>query len=72
MPKTIWHAILFLAFGSSSQVGTVAGTVIDNSDGGNPMIGVKVEIKPSETPLRARTDDEGNYVIGAVPYGDYM
>ncbi|MDG1656959.1 MAG: TonB-dependent receptor [Crocinitomicaceae bacterium] len=63
---------LFLTFGSFAQVGTVAGTVIDNSDGGSPMIGVKVEIKPSETPLRARTDDEGNYMIGTVPYGDYQ
>ncbi|MFT5859033.1 MAG: iron complex outermembrane receptor protein [Flavobacteriaceae bacterium] len=71
MKLVISIAAFFLATFSYGQIGTISGTITDNSDGGQPMIGVKVEIKPSETPLRARTDDEGNFTIGSVPYGDY-
>jgi iron complex outermembrane receptor protein len=62
---------LFVVYTANSQTGTVSGQILDNADGGKPMIGVKVEITPATTPLRARTDDEGNYTISSIPYGDY-
>lgn len=62
---------LFLAFFAGAQsVGTVKGRVVDNLDN-KPVAGAKVQLIPSSKPLRAKTDEDGNYVIENVPYGDY-
>lgn len=64
--------VLFaLVASAQSDSGKVTGTVIDNLDA-KPVIGAKVEIKPSSRPLRARTDADGKYTIENVPYGDYQ
>lgn len=69
--KSIVSIFAFLvAFSASAQTSQVSGVVKSNLDG-LPMIGVKVELTPSETPLRAKTDLDGKYVIDNVPLGVY-
>ncbi|MFK7787614.1 MAG: TonB-dependent receptor plug domain-containing protein [Crocinitomicaceae bacterium] len=60
----------FFVFASSAQNATVSGVVTSNSNG-ETMPGVKVELKPADTPLRAYTDDYGKYKIEDVPFGNY-
>ncbi len=63
-------ALLLFAFGSNAQNTQVSGIIKSNSDG-LPMIGMKIELIPTSTPLRARTDDFGAYTIENVPLGLY-
>ncbi len=61
---------LILAFAANAQNAQVTGVIKSNADG-LTMPGVKVELKPSETPLRALTDDNGVYNFKSVPFGLY-
>lgn len=63
-------ALLLIAFGSNAQNAQVSGILKSNVDG-LPMIGMKIELTPAETPLRARTDEDGVYSIENVPLGEY-
>lgn len=57
-------------FAATAQNAQVSGIVKSNLDG-LPMIGTKIELLPSETPLRALTDLDGSYSFENVPYGEY-
>ena len=61
---------LLIALSASAQNSQVSGVLKSNMDG-LPMPGMKIELKPSETPLRAKTDMDGNYTIENVPFGVY-
>ncbi|MCJ8290506.1 MAG: TonB-dependent receptor [Crocinitomicaceae bacterium] len=63
-------ALLLIAFGSNAQNAQVSG-ILKSNDDGLPMIGMKIELTPAETPLRARTDEDGVYSIENVPFGEY-
>ncbi len=70
MKSIISALFFFVALGASAQTATVSGTVIDNLDN-KAVIGAKVELVPADTPIRAKTDMEGNYTLSNVPFGDY-
>ena len=70
MQRILVIALLFFSFGVSAQKSIVTGTISDNLNN-MPVIGAKVELKPSTTPLRAKTNEIGQFTISDVPYGYY-
>ncbi|MDG1334387.1 MAG: TonB-dependent receptor plug domain-containing protein [Crocinitomicaceae bacterium] len=69
--KSIVSIFAFLvALSAGAQNSQVSGVLKSNLDG-LPMPGMKIELKPSETPLRAKTDMDGLYTIDNVPFGVY-
>jgi iron complex outermembrane recepter protein len=58
------------ALAATAQNAQVSGIVKSNLDG-LPMIGMKIELTPSNSPLRALTDLDGLYIFESVPYGEY-
>lgn len=63
-------ALFVIAFGTNAQNAQVTGILKSNSDG-LPMIGMKIELTPANTPIRARTNEDGVYTIENVPLGQY-
>ena len=65
--------LLFLGLQSNAQiVQTVRGSVLD-SESQFPLVGAKVVILTSDTTLtlRAKVDENGNFVIEKVPIGKH-
>lgn len=61
---------VFCTFAATAQNAQVSGIVKSNLDG-LPMIGTKIELLPSVSPLRALTDLDGSYSFENVPFGEY-
>lgn len=70
--KSIVSIFAFILFtlGVNAQTAKVSGVIKSNSDG-LPMIGMKIELEPAATPLRAKSDEDGLYTIENVPFGNY-
>src|SRR5215469_7484468 len=77
--KTVFALLLACDFASvtagkqpHAQSATVQGTVFVQDSRGNqaPVAGAKVQLRGPAT-LEAETDESGEYVIQAVPYGTY-
>lgn len=70
MKSVLLFFTVLCAFAATAQNAQVMGVVKSNLDG-LPMIGMKIELSPAESPLRALTDIDGNYMFENVPFGTY-
>lgn len=59
----------FLSDGVDIELVTIGGLVLDKAKDGTPQAGIDVAIKG--TGMFATTNNEGQYVLGTVPPGDY-
>lgn len=64
-------AFLLLGLSTIAQSAKIVGNVTDNLNNA-PLGGAKVQLFPSKTPIRTKTNDEGAYELSNVPYGDYV